>query len=94
MVKHLEDLIGKWFSNVGGFPSEYYYILDARQTTHAVRPISAKYIHLKTRTIRITESDFRTLNVFGDPLIKERIPELGYLIHKTIRYLFEKEIKR
>ena len=91
MVKRVEDLVGKWFSNVGGIPDEYFYVLSAeKKTDRPFEPIEAEYVLVRRNYVRVTTNDFRTLGVFGTPLTKQKHPELNYQIHKCIKYLFEK----
>lgn len=94
MVKEPKDLIGKWFSNVGGIPDEYHYVLNAKKSKNKDFTVFASYIRLRRRTIEIGARFFRSEGIFGSPLTKQRAPELNYQIHKCIKYLFEKEIKR
>jgi hypothetical protein len=93
MVKDPKDLIGKWFSNVGGHPDEYWYIVDAQWHPQEVGQQENLLVYaIAMRRSRIRVDHFgMSHRAFTTPLTKQKTPELNYTIHKAIKYLFEKK---
>lgn len=97
MVKNTKDLIGKWFSNVGGVPDVYFYVFSAKRHIEKYSRVYfiVSYISVDKKKVSVREKvSFTSINIFSDPLTTRRTPELQYQIHKCIRFLFEKEIGR
>jgi len=97
MIEKPEDLIGKWFSNFFGMPDEYTLFLDTEPEEDDLNFFRATSINLRRSSIRyypLIPMRYSVLRSCGLPLLYERTPELRYVTRKTIRYIFEKALKR
>ena len=90
MTHRPEDFIGKWFSNVGGKPEDYYYVIavDPQTKDEADNDlIAAKYVVLTTRGISSGKAQLKT-RLMGRALKPYDLPKDATF--KVIRRIFEK----